>query len=177
MPGTGVGTERVEQATDAKGTAVTDEQAKFIELMKDLPIGMMTTYGAEGPRSVPMARQQVEPGAELWFISARDTRHVDDLRGDPQVSLTFSSRDAWVAMTGRGYVVDDHAKLEELWNTFAEAWLPGGPDDPNAVLIRVDVDRAEYWDTPGGKLASVISLVKSKLTGDTYDAEHGTVEP
>jgi general stress protein 26 len=156
---------------------VTDERAKLIELMKDLPIGMMTTYGPTGPRSVPMARQQVEPSAELWFISARDTHHVDDLQRDPQVSLTFSSRDAWVAMTGRGYVVDDTAKLQELWNTFAEAWLPGGPEDPNAVLIRVDVDQAEYWDTPGGKIASVVSLVKTKLTGDTYDAEHGTVQP
>ena len=62
-------------------------------------------------------------------------------------------------------------------NTFAEAWLPGGPEDPNAVLVRVDVERAEYWDTPGSKLASLISFAKTKLTGDTYDADHGTVEP
>jgi general stress protein 26 len=156
---------------------MTDERKKFIELMEDLPIGMMTTYGPEGPRSVPMARQQVEASAELWFISARDTRHVEDVVRDPQVSLTFSSRDAWVALTGRASVVDDRAKLEELWNTFAEAWLPGGPGDPNAVLLKVDVDQAEYWDTPGGKIASMISLAKTKLTGDTYDAEHGTLEP
>ncbi len=154
-----------------------DERTKLLDLLDDIPIGMLTTFGAEGPRSVPMARQQVEPSAELWFITARDTRHVDDIRLDPKVSLTFSSRDAWVAMTGTAAVVDDTAKLKELWNTFAEAWLPGGPEDPNAVLIRVDVDQAEYWDTPGGKLASMISLAKTKLTGKTYDAEHGTLEP
>jgi general stress protein 26 len=156
---------------------VSDDRAKLVELMEDLPIGMLTTFGPEGPRSVPMARQQVEPTAELWFITARDTRHVDDVARDPQVSLTFSSRDAWVAMTGRAEVVDDRAKLEELWNTFAEAWLPGGPGDPNAVLLKVDVDRAEYWDTPGGRIASMISLAKTKLTGDTYDADHGTLAP
>jgi general stress protein 26 len=156
---------------------VTDERAKFIELMEDLPIGMLTTYGPDGPRSVPMARQQVEPSAELWFITARDTRHVEDIGLDPKVSLTFSSRDAWVAITGTAAVVDDQARLEELWNTFAEAWLPGGPGDPNATLIRVDVDQVEYWDSPGGKLATMVSLVKSKLTGSTYDTEHGTVQP
>ena len=43
-------------------------------------------------------------------------------------------------ITGRAEVVDDDAKLKELWNTFAEAWLPEGPEDPNATLIRVDVD-------------------------------------
>ncbi|WP_031509610.1 pyridoxamine 5'-phosphate oxidase family protein [Streptomyces megasporus] len=156
---------------------MSDEQKKLVELMRDMPIAMMTTYGPEGPRSFPMARQEVDPGAELWFITARDTRHVRDIGADPRVSLTFSSRDAWVAMTGSARIVDDHAKLKELWNTFAEAWLPGGPENPDAVLLRVDVERAEYWDTPGGKVSSLISFVKTKLTGDTFDAEHGTVKP
>jgi general stress protein 26 len=154
-----------------------DERQKLIELIRDMPIGMMTTYGPEGPRSIPMARQEVDPGAELWFITARDTRHVDDIGKNPQVSITFSSRDSWVALTGRAQIVDDRAKLEELWNTFAEAWLPGGPEDPNVGLIRVDVERAEYWYTPGSKVASLLSFAKAKLTGDTLDAEHGTVAP
>ena len=92
------------------------------------------------------------------------------------MSLTFSARDSWIAAYGTAEVVDDTAKLRELWSTFAEAWLPGGPEDPNATLIRVDVESGEYWDTPGGKVASVLSFVKTKLTGDTYDADHGQVD-
>jgi len=149
---------------------------KLVELMQDMPIAMMTTFGLGGPHSVPMARQEVEPGAELWFITARDTAHVRAVDQEPRVAVTFSSRDAWVAITGKATVVDDTEKLKELWNTFAEAWLPEGPDDPNATLIRVDVESGEYWDTPSGKVASLISFAKMKLTGDTYDAEHGTVE-
>ncbi|WP_028644336.1 pyridoxamine 5'-phosphate oxidase family protein [Nocardioides sp. URHA0020] len=152
------------------------DQKKLVDLMDDMPIAMLTTYGAEGPRSVPMARQEVEPSAEMWFISARDTAHTRAVQQNPVVSLTFSARDSWVAVTGTAAVVDDDAKLKELWNTFAEAWLPGGPEDPNAVLIKVDVERGEYWDTPGGKVASLISFAKTKLTGDTYDAEHGQVD-
>jgi general stress protein 26 len=152
------------------------DQKKLVDLMDDMPIAMLTTYGAEGPRSVPMARQEVEPSAEMWFISARDTAHTRAIQQHPSVSLTFSARDAWVAVTGTAAVVDDDAKLKELWNTFAEAWLPGGPEDPNAVLIRVDVEHGEYWDTPGGKVASLLSFAKTKLTGDTYDAEHGEVD-
>ena len=155
----------------------TGDQQKLVALMRDMPIAMMTTFGERGPRSVPMARQEVEPSADMWFISARDAQHVTDIQAEPHVALTFSSRDAWVALTGSARVVDDLAKLRELWNTFAEAWLPGGPESPNAVLIHVDVNQAEYWDTPGGKVASLISFAKTKLTGDTYDAEHGTVEP
>ena len=156
---------------------MTDSQQKLIELMKDMPIGMMTTYGPGGPRSIPMARQEVEPDAEMWFIAARDTKHVADIQVEPRVSLTFSSRASWVALTGTAEVVDDDAKLKELWNTFAEAWLPGGPEDPNAVLIKVSVEEGEYWDTPGGTVASLISFAKTRLTGDTYDTDHGVVRP
>ena len=150
---------------------------KLVDLMNDMHIAMLTTFGPDGVRSVPMARQEVEPDAEMWFITARDTDHVRAIAAEPQVAVTFSSRDAWVALAGRAAVVDDDAQLRELWSTFAEAWLPGGPEDPNAALIRVDVERGEYWDTPGGRVASLISFAKTRLTGETYDAEHGTVEP
>ena len=149
----------------------------LVRLMEDMPIAMFTTFGPEGPRTIPMARQEVEPDAEMWFITARSTQHTHAIATDPRVALSFSSRDAWVALTGRAEVVDDSDKLAELWNTFAEAWLPGGPENPDAVLLRVDVEQAEYWDTPGGKVASLISFAKTKLTGETYDADHGTVTP
>jgi general stress protein 26 len=154
----------------------TTDQTKLVELLDDMPIAMLTTFGTDGPRSLPMARQEVEPSAELWFITARDTDHVRAIATEPRVALTFSSRSAWVALEGRATVVDDLAKLRELWNTFAEAWLPGGPEDDNAALIRVDVERGEYWDTPGSKLASAISFAKSKVTGEPYRSDHGTLD-
>lgn len=153
----------------------TEGQRKLADLISDMPIAMMTTFGPRGFHSIPMARQEVEPDAQMWFITSRSTDHVADIAAEPRVGLTFSSRDSWVALTGRATVVHDRAKLEELWNTFAEAWLPGGPGDPDAVLIRVEVEGGEYWDTPGGKISSLISFAKTKLTGDTYDADHGTV--
>ncbi|GAA4680969.1 pyridoxamine 5'-phosphate oxidase family protein [Nocardioides nanhaiensis] len=149
----------------------------LVDLIDGMPIAMMTTSDAEGRlRAVPMARQEVAPDADLWFITGRDTQHVVDIRARPQVGLTFSSSDSWVSLRGTARVVDDEAKLAELWNTFAEAWLPGGPENPEAVLIHVDAEHGEYWDTPGGKVASLISLVKTKVTGETYDSNTGSVD-
>src|SRR6478735_9206504 len=123
------------------------DQAKLVELIGDIPIAMLTTYGGAGCRGVPMARQEVEPHAEMWFIAARDTKHVADIQVEPRVSLTFSSRSSWVALTGTAAVVDDEARLKELWNT------------------------------SGGNIASLISFAKTKLTGDTFDTDHGVVHP
>ena len=152
-----------------------EDQQKLVDLMNDMPIAMLTTLGGEQIRSVPMARQEVDASAEMWFITAKDSDHVRAIQQDPRVALTFSSRDAWVAVSGTAAVVDDLDKLRELWTTFAEAWLPGGPEDDNAALIRVDVEHGEWWDTPGSTVVSLISFAKTKLTGSTYDTEHGTV--
>ncbi|WP_395695446.1 pyridoxamine 5'-phosphate oxidase family protein [Nocardioides sp.] len=154
----------------------TGDEKLLLELLEDIPIGMLTTFGPDGPRSIPMARQQVEPTAELWFITTRDSAHTRAVQAEPRVSLTFSSRESWVAVYGTAAVVDDGDRLAELWNTFAEAWLPGGPEDPNAVLLRVDVHSGEYWDSPGGRIATLLSFAKAKLTGDTYDSDHGRVD-
>jgi len=44
------------------------------------------------------------------------------------------------------------------------------------LLLKVDAHTAEYWDTPGGRVASLISLVKSKVTGERYEGgDQGTV--
>ncbi|MGC4110127.1 MAG: pyridoxamine 5'-phosphate oxidase family protein [Nocardioides sp.] len=142
-------TRRTAHTTAYRPATTPDHRERLVELMEDLHVGMLTTFGEGGARSVPMARQEVEPDAEMWFITARDTDHVRAITAEPRVALTFSARDAWVAIAGRAEVVDDTDKLAELWTTFAEAWLPGGPEDPNATLLRVDVDRAEYW-TPRG---------------------------
>ena len=156
---------------------MTDEKT-LAELLDDLPIAMFTTRTADGgARSVPMSRQDDVDGRELWFITARDTEHVAELQVEPRVHLTFASRATWVALDGRAEVVDDLEKLRELWNAFAEAWLPDGPESDQATLIRVDVEKAEYWDTPGGNVASALSFVKSKVTGDTLDSDHGTITP
>lgn len=155
---------------------MTDDRTKLLQVIGEIPIAMLTTFGPEGPRSVPMARQEVDPSAELWFITARDTAHVRAIQAEPRVAVTFSARDSWAATYGRASVVDDQAKLRELWTTFAEAWMPEGPEDPNATLLRVDLEHGEYWDTPGGKIASLVSFAKTKLTGETYDADHGSVD-
>lgn len=148
----------------------TSDIERLVELTQDSRFCMLTTVDTDGTLiSRPMARQEVDLSVELWFIATRDSRKVGHIQADPTVAVTVSSDTSWVSLAGQAEVVDDLEKLRELWNTFAEAWIPDGPEDPNAILIRVDVESAEYWDNPGGRVATVISLVKSKITGQPYD--------
>ena len=162
-----------------KGHHVTENDgiAKVAELSKDVRIGMLTTTAPDGRLvSRPMALQEVEFDGDYWFFAERASRKVEHIRADPRVAVTLGSADTWVAVAGRAEVVDDRAKARELWNAAVEAWFPGGPDDPNVILLRVDGESAEYWDTPGGRVATALSLVKAKVTGRPYDGgENETV--
>ena len=158
--------------------AETTGVAKLVELAKDIRITMFTTIDAEGHFvSRPMAQQLIEGDGDLWFFAERDSRVVEEIAANPHVGITLSSNDTWISIDGDAHVVDDSAKAKELWNAFVEAWLPQGPEDASVVLIKVDAHTAEYWDSPGGRVASLISLVKAKVTGEPYKGtERDTVD-
>ena len=159
-------------------TDQTGEISRLAELAKGIRIAMLTTVDEEGHFiSVPMAQQEVEFDGDLWFFAERDSRVVRNLTLNPHVGITLSSSNTWISIDGEGEVVQDPAKASELWNSWVEAWLPQGPDDPNVVLIKVTGHGAEYWDTPGGRAASILSFAKAKITGKRYEgAENERVD-
>ena len=142
---------------------------KVAELLKDQRFGMLTTTDSDGTlMSRPMAMQEVEFDGDLWFFAARDSRKIAQLGAHPQVNVAVGSSDTWISLTGTGVVVTDVAKKRELWNSVVEAWFPEGPDDDGVVLLKVAAESAEYWDSPGGRVATAISFAKAKLTGERY---------
>jgi general stress protein 26 len=155
-----------------------DGVRKVAELLGDARFGMFTTTAPDGTlTSRPMALQEAEFDGDLWFFAERGSRKLQHIGADPQVNVTVGSGSTWVSLTGGASLVDDAARKRELWNAGVEAWFPDGPDAPEVVLIRVEAQSAEYWDTPGGRIASVLSFAKAKVTGQRYSGgENARVE-
>ena len=148
-----------------------EDTRKVAELIKGERFAFLTTIAPGGKlTSRPMTLQEVEFDGDLWFFAERGSHPVDHIAANPQVNVGVGSGGTWVSLTGSATVVDDVAKKKELWNGGVEAWFPQGPEDPSVVLIRVDGDSAEYWDSPGGRLATALSFVKAKATGERIDA-------
>jgi general stress protein 26 len=161
----------------AEETTVTENQEKVRTLIKDSRIAMLATIDEQGRIvSQPMATQDVEPDADLWFITERSSDKVANIGRDNRVNVSYSSSDSWVSVAGRAEVVDDVEKLKELWGTFTGAWLEGGPENPENVLIRVEAASAEYWDSPGSKVTQVLNLIKAKTTGQRFEGDNETVD-
>jgi general stress protein 26 len=151
---------------------MSDEQTqKVAELIKGERFGFLTTVMKDGRlASRPMTLQEVEFDGDLWFFAERDSNPVRHITDSPQVNVGVGSGGTWVSLSGDAVVVTDAAKKRELWNSGVEAWFPQGPDDDSVVLLKVEADSAEYWDSPGGRLATVFSFAKAKVTGQRIDA-------
>ena len=65
----------------------------------------------------------------------------------------------------RAEVVRDRAKIEELWKPQLRAWFPEGVETPDIALLKVSVERAEYWDGSQSVLTHAFSFVSSLVTG------------
>jgi general stress protein 26 len=155
----------------------TGETQKVHDLIQKTRLAMLTSVGPDGRlMSKPMATQDVEFDGDVWFIAERDSVKVRNIQANPQVNVAYSSSDSWVSVSGTAAVVDDQAKLAELWDTFTDAWMEGGPENPNNILIRIRADSAEYWDTPGSKVTQVANLVKAKVTGKRFEGDNEQVD-
>ena len=152
--------------------------AKLYELIKDVRIAMMTTVEADGSlHSRPMYNHKADEAGDLWFFTRAQTPKVAELKKDSQVNLAYAdpSNQNYVSVSGKAEIVTDKAKAKELWSTQMEAWFPQGPEDESVVLIKVTGKTAEYWEGPGGRIATAFSLLKVKVTGERYSGGENEV--
>lgn len=157
-----------------------DDIAKLRELIKGQKVAMLTTVLAEGRlHSRPMFTQQVDFDGDLWFFTRAHSPKVEEVEKAHQVSVTYadSSSDRYVAVTGTAELVLDKSKAKELWSPLLKAWFPQGLEDPEVALLKVSVERAEYWDVRSSKMVQLVGFVKATLTGEPFKpGDHGQLE-
>ncbi len=142
---------------------------------------LLTTVGPEGaPYSCPMTLQRAE-GSTLWFFASDESPTAIHLKQDSRIgAAVMDNRDSfYFAASGGGQLVRDRKEVDRLWNAMVKAWFPNGPDDPHVVLVRVDLDRAEYWDSTSNKLVQFAAMAKAAVTGTPPRdiGRHGEVDP
>lgn len=143
--------------------------AKVRTILKHFRNAMMVTSANGGAHSRPMGLQGDldKFGGTLWFFTDRTSHKAVEIVKDPQVSLLFQndSDHAYLHLFGRAALVDDKAKMRELYTPILKTWFPEGLDDPRLTLIRFEADRGDFWDSPGGMLQVLAAFTKSIVTG------------
>ncbi len=153
---------------------------KLAEMIDGVEVAMLTTVDEDGSlHSRPMRTQAAPFEGELWFFTSARSHKVQEVEREHHVNLGYADPelDRYVSVSGRATLVRDAEKAETLWNPLYLAWFPSGLSDPDLALLRVQVDKAEYWDTPRGRLVQLVGFAKALFTGKGNDlGEHGVVQ-
>jgi len=159
-------------------SATTEEINKVAALVKAAKVGALTTTSADGQLvSRPLAMQEIEFDGDLWFFTQHPSSKTEEIAASPQVNVAFESGKGWVSIAGTAELVQDAAKIDELWNTRAAAWFPEGKDDPTVALIKVHAHTAEYWSIDDPKVVGLFKVLKAAATGGQPDiGENKTID-
>lgn len=148
-----------------------DAVKKLGEMIEGIDFCMLTTIDGGHLRSRPMSTQQFEFDGDLWFFTSDRTHKVEEIANDSRVCVAYAEpgSNRYVSVSGRASLSKDRAKIEELWSPVHKAWFPDGLDDPHLALLKVEVDEAEYWDSPSSTLVQIAGFVKALATGQAID--------
>lgn len=144
---------------------------KLRDLIQHIDTAMLTTIDGGVLRSRPMQTQEAEFDGDLWFFTSSKTHKIEEIEKDNRVNVTYASPDnnIYVSVSGRAEIVRDQAKIEELWNPIYKAWFPEGLDDPNLILLKINAEQAEYWDSSANTFVQVAGFMKALATGERAD--------
>jgi general stress protein 26 len=154
----------------------TDQEArdKVWEMIKDVAIAMMVTIDEDGHmRGRPMRAVSMKTfEGTLWFFTKQPSPKTEEVQHDDRVLLAYAdpSSQNYVSLSGTARVIRDTAKQKELWSEPLRTWFPGGPEAPEVGLLKVEVEGAEYWDSPSSTFIHAYGYVKARLTGEPPQA-------
>jgi general stress protein 26 len=159
--------------------AQTKQIDELYGLIEKIETAMFTTRRPDGRLvSRPMATQERDAIADLWFVTDIESHKMDELRVDPNVNLGYfdSGSYEWVSVSGTAQVSTNRDEIRRLYKPDWKAWFgqvdevrDGGPGDPRLALILVDADSVIYLKQDRPKPVVLFEVMKGMITGEKVE--------
>jgi len=120
-----------------------DIREEFWHAFEDSPFIMMKLQGAAGHAEPMTAQLDRDAHHAIWFFTSRDNRIAGG--GKAMGQFVSKGHDVFACVDGTLVEETDHAVWDKHWSRFAEAWFPNGRQDPNVIMLRLDISEAEVW--------------------------------
>ncbi len=140
--------------------------ARLNELISGIKTAILTTVRPDSTlHSCPMASHPADQNGVLWFISHNNTEKIEAVRSYQRVNLAYAdpASQRYVSVSGFCELVRDHELAKQLWEPSYKSWFAGGPEDADLVLMKVDVQQAEYWDTSHGRMVPLLGFARAAI--------------
>jgi general stress protein 26 len=130
----------------------------ILEVMDQAEAVYLATVSGSAPRIRAMGnhRRDIYPGPSafaraggftVYFCTSAASGKVRELRANPAAAAYFAlpSRFRGVMLTGDAEVLEDMKSKEALWDEGWRIYWPGGPSDPDCVVVRLTPREATGW--------------------------------
>lgn len=140
---------------------------KFWHAMTQSPF-VMLQLSADPESAAPMTAQlDKDASSSIWFFTGRNGRFAE--MGPATVTFQSKGHDVFSCFTGILHEETSRERLDKQWSNYVEAWFPEGKEDPNLLMVRMELGEASIW---AGELG-VINTARMMLGLDVTDKIKG----
>ena len=121
------------------------------ELMGQVKNCWLVTVARDGAGSArivaPIPGVPGEREWTVWVLTSGGSRKTDEIKHDNRVTLGYQHDpdSAYVALTGHATIIDDRVEISQRWKKSWNDVFQAGAEDPDAVFVKVEVDRIEIF--------------------------------
>ena len=112
-----------------------------------------------------MAVRPARQEGAIYFLTDVDAPKAEEIRLDNTICLALADNKSrkYVSITGRGEIIEDPARNQELWSIYDKAFWPD-KSDPRIRILRVTLESAEFWEGAGA-VVTAVKLVTAAVSG------------
>jgi len=137
----------------------TEQELKttFWEALADSPFLFLHLDNAPGD-AVPMTAQlDTDADAAIWFFTTKD----NCLAKMGPATAIFAGKNHQVFARFSGLITEEYSRerRDKHWSSVIESWFPGGKEDPDLIMLRMDLGKAEIWNSDMGFVDNVKMLL------------------
>jgi general stress protein 26 len=124
----------------------------------------------------PMRPLLLDNDSHIYFLTHQSSRKVTQVAIRPQIGLTIVSARSYLVVAGRADVWREPALIRRLWRPTYRAWFPDGSDDRDATVLRVMVERVDYWEPPRSQILRLVRAVRAVVTRRAVETPTKTID-
>lgn len=122
---------------------LTEKAADLLAQCENVTVASVNAQGY--PRPVQMSKIHAKGFNEVWMATSAASAKVADFKQNGKAGLCYDHYGDGATLRGTIEVITDDATRKAMWLDWFSHHFPGGPSDPDYVLLRFVGTEATFW--------------------------------
>lgn len=148
---------------DAAPATASDDWHDFA---RSVGVATVVSIGrVQAPAARPLSVQRVAPDGRVAFFLSAGSALARQLASEADVALVFIDKRVgrYLVLNGRASLRHDPDFVAHRRAEHPAASFPGGPQEPDPVVLEVDTSQAQMWQPDGTRVEPVLKVAAAAI--------------